>query len=364
MENKPNNLKKETNHTDKKFSTNWIVIALFFMILLIIGIKSIFLISNTEIKTTIILIFLFVILIAIATVISRVYLNSKKIITSLFIILLGSGIPLLLLINNNTIKKTVALIFLFVILIMLIAMTSLDYLNNKKTSSFLQKRKIITIIEKIFLTEQAPLIPCLFNAEDPSDTIGSTIRRMITEGTQSKSSIQELNLINLLKSYKTRFEKEIDNLNRKGNYNLTIGLAATMIGGSCLIYTMFYPPTINQDRWIYITQFTTRFAIVIFFEFFAFFFLRLYKNIQEDIKVYQNEISNIELKTFAAMTALASNDTSLLKPIIEQLAATERNFVLKKGETTIGLERGKLDKNEIIDLVRETLISIQPKCKK
>lgn len=146
--------------------------------------------------------------------------------------------------------------------------------------------------------------------------------------------------------------------------NLTIGIIATLLGGGVLFYIIFFPQETNQDHWIYITQLATHFSIVIFFEFFAFFFLRLYKITQDDIKYYQNEISNIELKGFAAMTALASDDTSLLKPIIEQLATTERNFVLKKGETTIGLEREKMDRNEIIDLVRETIISTQRKSKK
>lgn len=185
------------------------------------------------------------------------------------------------------------------------------------------------------------------------------IEKLIT----SRLSPEETNLINLIDGCTNRFTSEIQILNRKGQINLWIGIITTIIGASILSYHLITTTNSNQDHVAYLIQFLIRISIVIFFEFFAFFFLRLYKNTQEDIKFYQNEISNIELKTFAAMTALANNDTSLLKPIIEQLAATERNFILKKGETTIGLEREKLDKNEIIDLVRETIISTQRKNK-
>ncbi|EUK17456.1 hypothetical protein [Commensalibacter papalotli (ex Servin-Garciduenas et al. 2014)] len=195
------------------------------------------------------------------------------------------------------------------------------------------------------------------------DTANPKVQNKIENSIESSLSHEEMKLIQFTDNCTNRFTSEIQILNRKGQVNLWIGITTTIIGASILSYTFITAPNTSQDHWTYLIHFFIRISIIIFFEFFAFFFLRLYKNIQEDIKYYQNEISNIELKTFAAMTALASNDTSLLKPIIEQLAATERNFILKKGETTIGLEREKLDKNEIIDLVRETIISTQHKSK-
>lgn len=176
----------------------------------------------------------------------------------------------------------------------------------------------------------------------------------------------EQNLISLTKAPKIRLENEIILLTRKANFNYTIGLSLVLIG---IIVLIFHSMDASLARYtdnnfqVYLLHFLPSFSLAVFAEFFAFVFLRLYKHLQEDIRFYQNEISNIELKTFAMMTALISKDVSLLKSIVEALATTERNFVLKKGETTVGLEREKMDKNEIIDLVRETIISTQRKSK-
>lgn len=235
-------------------------------------------------------------------------------------------------------------ILISIFLLFIISITSLIYLNSTKNTSSSEISNNLDNISSNLKTN---------NVTNPTtyDSIKATL------------SPEELKLINLLKIYNERFHSEINNLNSKSNYNLTIGLIATTIGALFLLFTIILPPATNQDHWIYITQLVTRFSIIIFFEFFAFFFLRLYKNIQEDIKYYQNEISNIELKTFAVMITLANNDISLLKPIIEQLATTERNFVLKKGETTVGLEREKRDKNEIFELVH-AMMNTQPRNKK
>jgi hypothetical protein len=46
---------------------------------------------------------------------------------------------------------------------------------------------------------------------------------------------------------------------------------------------------------------------------------------------------------------------TLMKVAIEALAKTERNFVLKKGETTVGLEKDKLDHNEVVEIVQQVI---------
>jgi len=70
-------------------------------------------------------------------------------------------------------------------------------------------------------------------------------------------------------------------------------------------------------------------------QFVGFFFLRLYVANEQDIKHNSNEITNLEAKMMALQVASERNDKQLFKPIVESLAATERNFILKKNEKAI-----------------------------
>jgi hypothetical protein len=157
-----------------------------------------------------------------------------------------------------------------------------------------------------------------------------------------------------------RFQQEIQSLGRRGNLNLVIGIMTTILGVGVLGYVVFAEADADSsDHWRYAAHFIMRLSIALFIQVFAYFFLRLYKAGLEDIRYYQNEMTNMEAKWSALRTANQSNDGTLLKIAVEDLAATERNFRLKRGETTLGLERERMDKNEILDLIREVLGSVR-----
>jgi hypothetical protein len=106
-----------------------------------------------------------------------------------------------------------------------------------------------------------------------------------------------------------------------------------------------------------------RISIALFIQTFAYFFLRLCKTSLEDIKYYQNEITNVESKWLAFKAATDMNNDALLKLAVEALMKTERNFVLKKGDGTLGLERERMEKNEVVELVKEamaTAVKLKP----
>ncbi len=86
-----------------------------------------------------------------------------------------------------------------------------------------------------------------------------------------------------------------------------------------------------------------RLLLVIFIEIFAYFFLRLYKDGLSEIKYFQNELTNIEAILMSAEISYLTGDKESLKLTLAVLAKTERNYVLKKGETTVELERAKSD---------------------
>jgi hypothetical protein len=154
-----------------------------------------------------------------------------------------------------------------------------------------------------------------------------------------------------------RLNGEIADLGRRGNINLVIGILTTVVGVSILGYVVFYTSSADGEDfgWKSGVHTVLRVSIALFIQTFAYFFLRLYKTSLEDIKYYQNEITNIESKWLAFKAAMEAKNEALSKLAVDSLIKTERNFILKKGDTTMGLERERLEKNEIVDLVKDAI---------
>jgi TRAP-type C4-dicarboxylate transport system permease small subunit len=81
-----------------------------------------------------------------------------------------------------------------------------------------------------------------------------------------------------------------------------------------------------------------RFAVGILLQFVGFFFLRLYVANELDLKHNKNEITNFEMKMIGVQLAQSFGDAPSKKEIVRSLAATERNFLIKKNERTISTE--------------------------
>jgi hypothetical protein len=161
-----------------------------------------------------------------------------------------------------------------------------------------------------------------------------------------------------------RLQRAIASLQRRANLNLVIGIIATVIGIYILSDTVFrYYSTIpavtmTQDgvpgtdwtpRPDFLTEMAPRLALGAFIQIFAYFFLRLYSASNHDIKYYENEITNIEMKSIATTLALQSVDAKIL---VKALVDSERNFILRKGESTVALEAAKLEPR-LAELLRQ-----------
>ncbi|TNE59909.1 MAG: hypothetical protein EP340_01220 [Alphaproteobacteria bacterium] len=64
------------------------------------------------------------------------------------------------------------------------------------------------------------------------------------------------------------------------------------------------------------------------------FFLQLYRNGVNHRQYYQNEITNLVLRKVAVMLAHTSENSKNIDRVIKSLALSERNFILRKGETS------------------------------
>lgn len=65
-----------------------------------------------------------------------------------------------------------------------------------------------------------------------------------------------------------------------------------------------------------------------FVEFFAFFFLKLYRTALDEIKFYQNELTNLAMYSVALEGALLKAEGTSLSSTIERLLLTDRNAVM------------------------------------
>lgn len=146
-----------------------------------------------------------------------------------------------------------------------------------------------------------------------------------------------------------RLFAEMQTLTRRGNLNLVIGIVTTLIAIALLYSAILVPVETEKDDFLlqYATLILPKISLSIFIEIFSFFFLKLYKSSLLEIKYYQNELTNIESKRIALKTATALGKDDLENNFINIMANTERNFVLKQGETTVEIEKSKLLQDEV-----------------
>lgn len=159
-----------------------------------------------------------------------------------------------------------------------------------------------------------------------------------------------------------RLQKELNNIEHRAKVNLIMGSVIAFLGWIVLAWFVFDMSHNNLHGWLLMNSFLPRLTIVAFIELFSFFFLKLYRESMERILYYQNEITNIESKKIALLTSIVlESNCDQKEAIIESLLSTERNMVLRKGETTIGLEKVRLENStakSVIQTLKELGLTI------
>lgn len=158
-----------------------------------------------------------------------------------------------------------------------------------------------------------------------------------------------------------RIKKEIERLARSANVNLVFGALTTISGVVFLAMQIFDQKTSSDDWKLILAHYLPRISLVILIEVFAFFFLKIYKVNLSDIKFFSNERTNMEQKILSLKIAILAQDKKMIRVVIRELAKTERNFTLKKGETTIDIEKEKVDSSDIKGFIKglQSLIKLK-----
>jgi hypothetical protein len=147
-----------------------------------------------------------------------------------------------------------------------------------------------------------------------------------------------------------RLRQELFSLSKRGNLNLTIGIFTTLTGLLLLGGFVLWVPQTQTDATTFLIGFVPRISLVVLIEIFAYFFLRLYKETLTEIKYFQNEVTSMEAKFLALIVATKSASAEHLSKVIDHLLQTERNFILNKDQTTVDLERARMNLQERTDV--------------
>jgi Skp family chaperone for outer membrane proteins len=144
-----------------------------------------------------------------------------------------------------------------------------------------------------------------------------------------------------------RLQDEISALGRRANVNLVIGI---LVSGLGLVALTWFVVSVTSELSAGVraddaaVRFIVRLSLAIFIQVFAYFFLRLYRYSIFEIKYFQNEITGAQFKLLALVSALQVKDKNTVGKLCLELAKTERNFILKKGETTAALQRDDIER--------------------
>lgn len=244
--------------------------------------------------------------------------------------------------------------------------------ENKEGQGFdiNEKKEIIKLLDSLNTAiEKGKLESAL--SEQEREQIISTISKTVE--TQLNASLLEMieskygNVVyrdklgdkaeRLLNSTISRLESYNEDLKKKASVNLIYGIAATIGAIMLLVFVLMNtqaPETNSKIDTVF--YYTSRLFLVFLVQGISIFFLNLYKSTLNNILYINNEITNHESKRDALVMSINGNSEDNLASVLVSLSSTERNFILKKGETSIFDNRVQSIENPISTKVVADLI--------
>lgn len=268
------------------------------------------------------------------------------------------------------------------IVIFAIISHKLFFINSIITGIFIIVLFIPTVL---FITILMNLSLADRNVKDSKSGIGRSGDMKITKETEKKgdaivkamkndvASIQKDNMVDVQNvqtaflKIEERLSNEIKAIGQRGNNNLIIGSIVAFLGCLLLLWFIYEVNNKELEGWNLLNAILPRLSIVMIIEVFSFFFLKLYKESIDRIRYYHNELTNIQSKKTALLIAcMVENDNEHKKSLIENLISVERNIFLKKGETTIELEKIRMDNsfgNNVLKYIKDLGLGLTPMSK-
>jgi hypothetical protein len=173
----------------------------------------------------------------------------------------------------------------------------------------------------------------------------------------------------IVERMRLRLIEEIEAQGAKANVNLAAGLVTALAAVGFLVWLSYETAYVrtadgagNIEPIRYWGAFLAKIGLSVTANVFAFFFLSTYRRNLGEIKYFQNELTNVESKVFAVLMAAEKSLNPVLTKALYSLSASERNFILRKGQTTVDLQMKEFDREEVrtmssalADLVKATM---------
>lgn len=166
-------------------------------------------------------------------------------------------------------------------------------------------------------------------------------RKTATHQVQNNESI----VVEKFEDFKERIKEESSRLNKQAVINLFLCFFIAFAFMGFVGYTTIYKSEINSTTtWTtffmaYIPKLTGILGLLTMF----LYFVRLYKANIIDAKYYQNELTNIEFKYIGLLSSTEIKNDETTIAIIKDFLVTDRNSILPKDQTTLELERIKIE---------------------
>ncbi|MDX2350693.1 MAG: hypothetical protein QNK32_09920 [Porticoccus sp.] len=129
-----------------------------------------------------------------------------------------------------------------------------------------------------------------------------------------------------LEKIRLRLKREISVLGRRCNINLVAGVLTT-ITAMGILATIFFDTEVKFTVETFRSHFAAKFIFGLFVEISSLFFLTLYMYGLSQIKFFNNEITNIEMKFLSLDSAIRSRDEDLINSVVNEFSKTGRNKV-------------------------------------
>jgi hypothetical protein len=156
----------------------------------------------------------------------------------------------------------------------------------------------------------------------------------------------------LTRELRYRLRGEVVGQGRKASTNLAVGASLALVGAGFIVWLALDAAAIQSRVVIPVNPMTywgalgSKLALSTTANVFAFFFLATYRRNLSEIKYFQNELTNVESRAIA-VALCSERDGAVSDAVIASLLNVERNFVLRRGETTADLSLKNLDQSEI-----------------
>lgn len=236
----------------------------------------------------------------------------------------------------------------FTVLLYVASMTLRFFINNDHDLKQPKQKKSEEIHEDVEESTETN-VP----APSPANQTGNT-----GEGRPTPSIRQQISnsmMVSVMDNTRQRLMLEIKYQKNTSYFNLAVSIVLSVV--ALFVMWMYAFDTLIVDSKTQITSTNTltwldfayvaipKFGLVLFIELVALSFYKTYKTNLDNIKYYQNELTSIESRRIALYTSLIKGSDENIKSCIDTLLKIDRNFKLVDGESTIELEKLKLDYN-------------------